>query len=681
MNKTAVITGLRGQDGSYLAEQLLDEGYKVYGMIRRASHGLDLGCLAHLEGSKDLEVVEGDLLDGSGLIRLCKQARPDLFFQLAAQSHVGSSFGQPIYTMQVNSIGTLNCLEAIRLSGIHTRFLHAATSELFGGMSDKPANEEALFHPRSPYGVSKLAAFWITVNYREAYKIFACNSIAFNHECLFTDTPVFLKYPSGEINIDYVCNLVPNRANVSNDNNYLTKDYCEDNIKIWDGENWVLLRAVSRRKLSTLQLEDQRKTISNTRNGSIITTPNHNLYTATNDKVQPKQCKLGTHLLHGEYPLIEPSKIITREYACLLGMLASDGYISEDGKQIRLINNDADIKRQFQRLVSASFCNSSYKFTDGVSGFGGRSSYVDVNGLGGINGSVLRDLLYDKKTKHKKVPMLVLNAGSNIQEAFLEGYYKGDGLKKDKCVYRFKSFKTSSPLLAQGVLYLIHRFSNQTFNINTFLQNNRIYHQVNLHSDINPNNFGKHLKKNPIELKKMFNIDNLDPQHVYDIETSSGKFMAGIGNLIIANSPRRGPNFVTRKITKAVANIVAGKQDKLYLGNLEARRDWGFAEDFTRGMILMLTRSPTPQDYVLATGITHSVRDFCDAAFKYVGLDYLDFVEVDPAFYRPAEVDVLIGDYSKINKELGWKPTVTFERLVQLMVDHDLQELGETKEC
>lgn len=328
MNKTAIVMGLRGQDGSYLAEQLLDEGYKVYGVIRRASHGLDLGCSAHLEDNKDLEVIEGDLLDGTGLIRLCKQARPDLFFQMAAQSHVGSSFDQPIYTMQVNSIGTLNCLEAIRLSGIHTRFLHAATSELFGGMSDQPANEEALFYPRSPYGVSKLAAFWITVNYREAYKIFACNSICFNHE-----------------------------------------------------------------------------------------------------------------------------------------------------------------------------------------------------------------------------------------------------------------------------------------------------------------------------------------------------------------SSRRGPNFVTRKITKAVANIVAGKQDKLYLGNLEARRDWGFAGDFTEGMILMLTKAPTPTDYVLATGETHSVRDFCDAAFKYVGLDYLDYVEIDPAFYRPAEVDVLIGDYSKINKELGWKPTITFEGLVQLMVDHDLQELGETKEC
>ena len=325
MDKTAIVSGISGMDGSHLCDQLLEEGYKVYGLLHRTSKP-DLGCSAHLEGAENFEVVEGDLLDLSCLMRLCKLSRADLFFNMASMSHVGASFEQPIYTAQVTGLGVLNCLEAIRLSGIHTKFLQASTSELYGGLTGKPANEESKFHPRSPYGCAKLYGYWITINYREAYKIFACNSICFNHE-----------------------------------------------------------------------------------------------------------------------------------------------------------------------------------------------------------------------------------------------------------------------------------------------------------------------------------------------------------------GPRRHHTFVTRKITKAVANIVAGKQDKLYLGNLEARRDWGWAADFTRGMILMLTRSPVPTDYVLATGETHSVRDFCDAAFKHVGLDYLDYVEIDPAFYRPAEVDVLIGDYSKINKELSWKPTITFEHLVQLMVDYDLKELEENK--
>lgn len=316
--KTAVVTGLRGQDGSYLAEQLISKGYKVYGLIRRSSTGLDLGCANNLQGSKNLEVVEGDLLDPSGLARLCSSARPDLFFNMAAQSHVGSSFEQPQYTAQCTGIGVLNCLEAIRLSGIHTRFLQASTSELYGGLLKDPANEVSPFHPRSPYGVAKLYGYWITVNYRESYKIFASNSICFNHE-----------------------------------------------------------------------------------------------------------------------------------------------------------------------------------------------------------------------------------------------------------------------------------------------------------------------------------------------------------------SERRGPNFVTRKITKAAARIKLGKQDKLYLGNLEAKRDWGYAPDFVRGMIMTL-EADHPDDYVMATGEAHSVREFCEAAFERLDLDYRKYVEVDPAFYRPAEVDVLIGDYSKIQKQLGWEPTVTFKDLAIRMVDHDL---------
>jgi len=321
--KTAIVTGLRGQDGSYLAEQLVEMGYKVYGMIRRSSTGLDLGCARALDGHASLEVVEGDLLDAAGLARLCSVARPDLFFNMAAQSHVGSSFEQPSYTAQATGLGVLNCLEAIRLSGIHTRFLQASTSELYGGLINEPANEQSRFHPRSPYGCAKLYGYWITVNYRESYKMFACNSICFNHE-----------------------------------------------------------------------------------------------------------------------------------------------------------------------------------------------------------------------------------------------------------------------------------------------------------------------------------------------------------------SERRGPNFVTRKITKAVARIKAGKQDKLFLGNLDAKRDWGYAPDFTEGMIQTLTLTGQPDDYVMATGEAHSVREFCSGAFSYVGLDYEKYVEIDPMFYRPAEVDVLIGDYSKIQGVLGWQPRINFEQLVIRMVKNDMKEEG-----
>lgn len=318
MYKSVVITGITGQMGSILAEKCLGKEYKVYGLVRRTSQK-SLGQAESFKDHPNLEIVEGDLLDPPSLLSLVKSARPDMFFHLAAQSDVGISFNQPVYTYQANALGTLNCLEAIRQSGIHSRFLHSATSEMFGGVSSKPANEDTPFHPRSPYGVSKVAAFWTTVNFRETYKIFACNTICFNNE-----------------------------------------------------------------------------------------------------------------------------------------------------------------------------------------------------------------------------------------------------------------------------------------------------------------------------------------------------------------SPRRGPNFVTRKITLGIAAIKAGKQDFLYLGNLDAKRDWGSSYDYTDGMLMVL-ESSAPSDYVLATGETHSVREFCEIAFEHAGLgDYQQYVKVDPRFFRPCEVNVLLGSYDKINRELGWTPKTKFQDLVKKMVDADL---------
>lgn len=317
MDKTAIITGITGQDGSYLAELLLEKGYKVYGFKRRTSSN-SLGCSAHLE--KEIEFIEGDILDLPSLSKTCKLAKADEFYNLAAQSHVGSSFEQPVYTAESTGIGVLNCLEAIRNSGIHTKFYQASTSELFGGVAGEAFMTEASpFHPRSPYGVAKMFGYWITVNYRESYKMFTSNGILFNHE-----------------------------------------------------------------------------------------------------------------------------------------------------------------------------------------------------------------------------------------------------------------------------------------------------------------------------------------------------------------SPRRGPNFVTRKISLGVAAIKAEQQEKLYLGNLDAKRDWGHAKDFVRGMWMMLQHNE-PGDFILATGETHSVREFCEIAFEAGGLgDYQKYVEIDPRFYRPAEVDVLLGSSQKAYQAFGWKPEITFRTLVEEMVTQDI---------
>ncbi|VXD21954.1 GDP-mannose 4,6-dehydratase [Planktothrix paucivesiculata] len=154
---------------------------------------------------------------------------------------------------------------------------------------------------------------------------------------------------------------------------------------------------------------------------------------------------------------------------------------------------------------------------------------------------------------------------------------------------------------------------------------------------------------------------------------------ASNGILFNHESPRRGPTFVTRKITRAVARIVKGKQKEIYLGNLDSKRDWGYAKDYVRAMWLMLQHSE-PDDYVVATNETHSIREFLDIAFGHVNLDWQNYVKFDERYLRPAEVDILIGDATKAKEKLGWEPTVTFEELVKLMVDSDLKALEETEE-
>ena len=325
MPKKALITGITGQDGSYLTEFLLGKGYEVHGIVRRAST-FNRGRLdavwsdPHLSHTR-LFLHYGDLSDSGSLTRVLVQIQPDEIYNLAAQSHVRVSFDNPEYTMDVNATGTLRLLEALRDSQLKPRFYQASSSEMYGKVMEVPQSETTPFYPRSPYGVSKVAAYWATINYRESYGLHASNGILFNHE-----------------------------------------------------------------------------------------------------------------------------------------------------------------------------------------------------------------------------------------------------------------------------------------------------------------------------------------------------------------SPRRGEGFVTRKITRAVAHIVAGLEDKIYLGNLDAKRDWGYAREYVEAMWQMLQQNE-PGEYVIATGETHSVREFLEEAFGQVGLDWEKYVAIDPRYLRPTEVDLLVGDASKAQRHLGWKPATTFKSLVKFMVQADIELL------
>lgn len=186
MSKRALITGITGQDGSYLADLLLEKGYEVHGVIRRSS-SFNTHRIDHLykdRHNKDVKLFlhYGDMTDSSNLNRLLEKIEPQEIYNLAAQSHVKVSFEVPEYTAEVDGIGTLRFLDAIKDTGLKTKFYQASTSELYGLVQEVPQSEKTPFYPRSPYGVAKLYAYWITVNYREAYNLFACNGILFNHE-------------------------------------------------------------------------------------------------------------------------------------------------------------------------------------------------------------------------------------------------------------------------------------------------------------------------------------------------------------------------------------------------------------------------------------------------------------------------------------------------------------------
>ena len=257
-------------------------------------------------------------------------------------------------------------------------------------------------------------------------------------------------------------------------------------------------------------------------------------------------------------------------------------------------------------------------------------------------------------------------------EVVKTGFNAGDGLKSTPCTYEFQGFRTASAILAAGLYWLALTTLHQRAIVCTEEREGRLYYQINLNSPNTSGLKGQHLRRPLDEVVKTQVIDYRG--WLYDLATTSGTFAAGVGQGWIHNSPRRGLEFSTHKITHTAARIKLGMADELRLGNLESRRDWGYAADYVRAMWLMLQQD-APDDYVVATGETHSVQEFVEETFGYLDLDWRKYVVQDPKFYRPAEVDLLVGDASKAGRVLGWEPQVDFRMLVRVMVDADVRAL------
>ena len=652
----ALITGITGQDGSYLAELLLDKGYEVHGMVRRAS----TEKFERIEHIRDrLTLHQGDLLDQRSLVDTLRAARPTEIYNLAAMSFVAVSWVQPTLTAEFTGVGVTRILEAMREVCPEARFYQASSSEMFGKVRQVPQNEQTPFYPRSPYGVAKAYGHFITVNYRESYDLQATSGILFNHESLVANSPLIVR-DDGIISVKTPLDLVPLLREGGSVQNFIPKTF----LQVWDGEDWTQVNAITATRRRRENPDHELLSIQ-ARGGVVEVTAHHNMLDSDFEQVPARDVGEGDELALAEgvdAPVYWT--VLTEEMAELLGLLAADGYVPRGSGEADFANNDGEVRARVARLWSRVFLGRAVSKT--LSSGWNPDRTVEHLRLTGSRGLLpwLREQLYTP-TGFKQVPPLVLNAQPPVQEAFLRGYYAGDGLKKGNGM----SIKTNSGVLAQGLCWLYERF-DQPSSVYVEQRAGKTYYQLNLASAVTVGFKGQHLRRNPAEVRRVVPAQVPDDEWVFDVATESGRLCAGVGRLVISNSPRRGLEFVTRKITWHAAAIKLGRAGKLHLGNLDAERDWGYAKDYVDAMWRMLQREEA-QDYVIATGISHRVRDCLNIAFDQAGLAVDDHVVIDESLKRPAEVDHLVGDYSKAERELGWRPVTDFESMIRLMVDAD----------
>ena len=661
MAPRALITGITGQDGSYLAELLLEHGYEVHGMVRRSSVER-FDRIEHLRGRITLH--QGDLLDHRSLVDALRASHPDEIYNLAAMSFVAVSWVQPTLTAEFSGVGVTRILEAVREACPEARFYQASSSEMFGKVREVPQTELTPFYPRSPYGVAKAYGHFITVNYRESYGLHATSGILFNHECVAAHTPLMVR-ENGEVAVKTPADLVALMAKGRSVQTFTPSTM----LDIWDGEDWTAVRAITATRRRRRDQDHELLSIE-ARAGAVTVTAHHHMLDADGQQVEAHDLRVGDELAVADtLPAATGWTSVNDELAELLGLLAADGYVERSGHQVDFTNNDPSLRARVAELWSRVFLGRTREW-EGVSGWD-RDNAVGKLALIGVPTLApwLRAQLYTKSGQ-KQVPPIVLNASATAQAAFLRGHYAGDGLKRGNGA----SIETNSPVLAQGLCWMYH-LAGQPASVYVEHRDQRSYYQLNLASAVRVGAKGQHLRKNPAEVRKIVQAQPEDDEWVYDIETESGVFCAGVGRVVVHNSPRRGLEFVTRKVTWHAAAIKLGLADKLTLGNLDAERDWGYAKDYVEAMWLMLQRD-APEDYVIATGIAHSVRDCVEVAFDQAGVSIEKHVVTDPSLVRPAEVDHLIGDATKAREQLGWHPSTDFETMIRLMVDSDLALLS-----
>ena len=629
--KVGLITGITGQDGSYLAELLLEKDYKVYGIIRRSS-SINTSRIDHIFSNPNLILKYGDLSDGTCLLEILyeiKNKYPIMerleVYNLGAMSHVKVSFEIPEYTADIDGIGTLRLLNAIRSSGIEskTRFYQASTSELYGKVIEVPQTEKTPFYPRSPYGVAKLYAHWITKNYREAYNMYSCSGVLFNHETVAGNSPMIFKLGLNNLEIDIKpiseivkYHTVHNKILVNEDDELYQEGEVLTDLYVWDNSDWTKVKFASGYKHDTINNPKFPKFI-NSKKACYMATNTHNIIMDDNSEKEVQNINLEDIVklvnLPDNYNFENNIDDFEAEF---IGMIVGDGYISEKNI-IRFINSNENIRnyiiKLFEKICKKYNKECKHYYYPSRSGFNREKIVGYINFTSSLWYLKRSDIYNEDKTK--RIPKIILNTNKENKIAFLKGYNKADGLKKNKCVYEFKNFKTNSAVLASGLIYLLENTTKQEYNINLERKVDkdiiRFYYSINILSNsrfskrknfekmeiinklfeegksireisritnisrqfIQNINRNKEIKNQDIKFKVTNSVKKIVEHYnyngwFYDLETESGTFHCGVGQGLVHNSPRRAHNFVTRKITIGLGKIVRGETDKLVLGKL-----------------------------------------------------------------------------------------------------------------
>lgn len=675
--KVALITGISGQDGSYLAEFLLSKGYEVHGIVRRSSSSnLDrISSILNL-----ITLHNADLTDQGSLSRVVNNVNPDEVYNLAAQSFVAASWEQPVATSEMTALGTTRLLEAVRhaikATGKNIKFYQASSSEMFGN-SQAPQNEKTELYPRSPYGVAKVYSHWMTINYRESFGMFAVSGILYNHETNTPETPVLIRrrashstnWVAGPMRVVELGEIAPKECRVVNDS---------PDMEIWDNGKWVELTAISR-------YIEPNKPITRllSRSGYVECTNGH--VVCGNDIDQPiEKFVVGSKVAPVILPQAPGGCAMDPALAWVIGFFVGDGSlhggfgVRERGR-LEFFNKDLERLKRVEANIKIVDPSAVCVYLPHRSNF----KPNNINHKLRVKSDMLRQwcaqCYVEKKPKAiKRIPDVILNASVDIIEYFLDGYNEADGTKSlPKASFQYY-YTTKSQILAAGLRLLCH-WTGRYVTHNCERRENACsvgyYHKGQIRSKRTDGRNGQHgksghnLLKDPYEVRKVWQDT---ANEFITITTSSGTYSAGTGLMRIHNSPRRGIEFVTRKISNAVARIKLGKQDQLFLGNLDSKRDWGHAKDYVRAMWLMLQQEK-PDDFVIGTGSSYSIRDFVQRAFAFVDLDWQKHVQIDKSLYRPAEVNLLLADATKAKRLLGWEPSITLDGLIADMVTNDLQ--------